>query len=107
MHGLPSISWVIKSRQRSILILGLSILLFLVACQFVPFTPNEADVNEAKQVVLRHTSEGVLGIEIQDNGSIVVKTGWIKGSLNGDGNSYWLRRDFGVWWIYKKAHWTI
>jgi hypothetical protein len=90
-----------------LVILAAVALVMLVAYQFVPAAPTDADLNAIKRVINRRTSEPVLRINSLPNGAVDVWTGWVKGPLYGDGEIFRLRKTFGVWWIYRRGHWSV
>ena len=97
----------VKSHQRKILVWSAVFILLLGGYQFIPFEPTSLDLELAKQIVGKRTSQPILGARIEDNSEIVVTTGWAKGTLSGDGDDYYLRKILWRWWVCKKTHWAL
>ena len=93
-------------RRRKILLYSAACILVLAGSQFIPFDPTGHDLEMARNVVAQRTSQAILGTEIRGDCVIIVKTGWINGTLSGDGDDYYLRKIFWHWWIYKRNHWS-
>jgi hypothetical protein len=94
----------VKPRGRLIFLCAAGATLFLIVLQFIPFEPTSDDIMEVRQLVEERTSQPILGMEIQNNGEIIVQTGWIKGSLSGEEDDYYFRKIFWRWWVYKRTH---
>jgi hypothetical protein len=92
-------------KRRSILYV-LMLAVALVGYQFAPSDPSEADLAAIRRVVGKRTLEAVLRIQPLPSGAVEVTTGWVKGPLYGDGESFRLRKFFGLWWVYSKSHWA-
>jgi hypothetical protein len=92
-------------KRRWILIL-LVVVAALIGYQFVPSDPTEADLAAIRRVVAKRTSEAVLDVQSLPSGAVEVTTGWVKGPLNGDGETFKLRKFLGVWWVYSRSHWA-
>ena len=74
--------------------------------QFVPSEPTDRDLAAVRRVVAKHTSQAILRIESAPSGAVQVTTGWSRGPLNGGGETFKLRKFFGIWWVYSKSEWA-
>ena len=79
----------------------------LVGYQFIPADPTEADLAAIRGLVGSRTSEEIWRIESLPSGSVKVRTGWIKGLLDGGGHEFKLRKVFGLWLVYSRSDFAI
>jgi H+/Cl- antiporter ClcA len=87
-----------------LLFLGLALVLYW---QSIPIAPSKHDIDIAKQIVSRRTAEKICGVQVDDNGVLEISTRWMEAPLEGGGHTYYLRRFFGMWWLYKTDVWNL
>ena len=63
---------------------------------------SQPDMESIRAVVAKQTSDPIMNVERQAWGVVRVKTGVIRGPLNGGGWTYYMKRS-GATWKVKKA----
>ncbi len=64
---------IVKLRKQKSLFYCALVVLCLTSYQFIPFEPTTHDVDLARKVVEKRTSQPIGGTEIQANGEIVIR----------------------------------
>lgn len=66
---------------------------------------SDADVKHIAAIVRAETTQTILTIELQRDGTVQVSTGVQRGPLDGGGNLYTLKRTFRGWKIISRGMW--
>jgi hypothetical protein len=67
---------------------------------------SQPDMESIRAVVAKQTSDPIMNVERQAWGVVRVKTGVIRGPLNGGGWTYYMKRSGATWKVKKAVGWT-
>ena len=93
-------------RKFLIILLGIGSLALLVG-MLLSFNRDlgAAEVKRITAIVQAETTEPILQIERQPDGTVKVLTGVLRGPLDGGGNLFTLKRTFRGWKIISSGFW--